>query len=414
MAPFTGEPSQTEQIALAIVPKVAGGCSMLGSGYIVYDILRRRQSKGGSYQQKKQTIYHHLMLGLSLCDIVMSFGLFTSTWPMPKDTPYVWGAMGNTASCAVIGFLETSGTSAVLYSGSLSTYYLLRIRNGWTERRLQSVEIWMHLIPLVFGLSTMIAGLPLKLYNSGIFDCWIAPYPLDCDQSWKHPDTSDPQYTPCLRGDNASIYQWAFDIIPKFSSIFLVTINMLLTYWSVREKEIKSQRFSMSAINSNHSSRVSLSQRMARQSYLYVGALYITYIPVAITRMTQLIRGHTYYGMILTIALTIPLQGCWNVLVYLRPRYLKIRDRQREEQHRQIAADPSLGSGTGNSSGLLATGFVVAIRGFSEAVREGELGEDEEENDIDNNDNQHNQDDGSLGEEKEKEEITDVNTDAKD
>ena len=386
MAPFTGNPSNSQMVALAIVPKVAGVFSMMGSGYIVYDVLRRNNRR-----KRSTSSYHRILLGLSLNDIIMSFGLFTSTWPMPVDTPSVWGARGNTATCEAIGFLEQAGVAAVLYSGSLSTYYLLKIRYGWTDAYLKRVEVWFHAIPIVFALATMIAGIPLKLYNSGIFDCWIAPLPLNCNQSWRHPDPSDPAYVPCERGDNASIYQWAFDIIPKFSSIFLVTINMVLTYLEVRRRETKVVRYSVNNnSNSNNNKSLRLSQRMARQSYLYVGALYVTYIPVAMTRMTQLIAGYTFYGMILTIAITIPMQGCWNLLVYLRPRFLLIRDQQRMQRERSVQRNGGDGGGkspeasattSSDNSGVMATGLVPLksdiVSAVSEAIRKGELDEEE-------------------------------------
>jgi hypothetical protein len=230
----------------------------------------------------------------------------------------------------------------------------------------------MHFIPIVFGLSTMIAGLVLDLFNSGIFDCWIAPFPQGCQESWKYNGE-----TTCIRGDNASIYQWAFDIIPKFSAVFLVTINMFLTYLAVQRKELSSQQYSAN-LTPRH-----LSQRMARQSYLYVGALWITYIPVAMTRMTQLIRGYTYYWMILTIAITIPFQGCWNVLVYLRPRYVYARDRQRRRSSQQQTQPERHGeSMISGQMGSSTSRRVFYWKAVSEAVREGELGEDEEEVDV--------------------------------
>jgi len=117
----------------------------------------------------------------------------------------------------------------------------------------------------------------------------------------------------------------------------------------VRLQERRTQQYSTCQ------NKLSLSKRLARQSYLYVGALYITYIPVIVTRLTQLLSGVTYYGMILTIAVTIPLQGFWNLLVYLRPRYLKARSRRRT-------------TSSGNGS---------FFRAVSEAVREGDLDEED-------------------------------------
>jgi hypothetical protein len=266
MAPFNGVPTHSQQIVLALMPKLAATLSIAGSGYIFFDCLRRRR------KTKDQNTYHRLMIGLSVCDVLMSAGLFTSTWPMPKETPNVWGAVGTVESCEAVGFLEQAGVAAVMYNGSLSTYYLLRIRYGWTASQIARVEPWMHAIPLIFGLATMIASLKLNLFNSGLFDCWIAPFPQGCQESWRTNGE-----TTCERGDNASLYQWLFDLIPKWASILLVTINMVMTHQAVYRQERAALRFSVTPEVSRSSSFSSPKPRvarlLARQSYLVSTAL---------------------------------------------------------------------------------------------------------------------------------------------
>jgi hypothetical protein len=312
MAPFNGIPTHSQQVVLAMMPKLAATLSIAGSGYIVFDCFRRRR------KTKDQNTYHRLMIGLSVCDLLMSAGLFTSTWPMPKETPHVWGAVGTVESCEAVGFLEQAGVIATMYNGGLSTYYLLRIRYGWTSSQLSRVEPWMHAIPLIFGLATMIASLKLDLFNSGLFDCWIAPFPQGCHESWRNNGE-----TTCERGDNASLYQWLFDLIPKWASILLVTINMVMIHQAVYRQERAALRFSVSQVTPEMSlsssfsrpkpkSKPRVARLLARQSYLYVGALYLTYVPVIMTRVTELISGSVFYGMLLTISITIPLQGFWN------------------------------------------------------------------------------------------------------
>jgi len=96
---------------------------------------------------------------------------------------------------------------------------------------------------------------------------------------------------------------------------------MWFTYRAVHTLERRSQHYQY-----NTRTSPSKSERLARQSYLYVGALYLTNLPLIVTRVTQFIAGVTYYGMMLSIAILVPMQGFWNVIVYLRPRYLKARD----------------------------------------------------------------------------------------
>eukprot|EP00543_Licmophora_paradoxa_P005567 CAMPEP_0202444278 /NCGR_PEP_ID=MMETSP1360-20130828/3416_1 /ASSEMBLY_ACC=CAM_ASM_000848 /TAXON_ID=515479 /ORGANISM="Licmophora paradoxa, Strain CCMP2313" /LENGTH=340 /DNA_ID=CAMNT_0049060241 /DNA_START=221 /DNA_END=1243 /DNA_ORIENTATION=- len=273
---------------------------------------------------------------------------------MPTDTEFVWGAIGTTETCTIVGFMEQSSVAGIMYNGSLSIFYLLRIRYGWSAHKIERLaEQWLHIVPITFGISTMVAGLPLKLYNSGIFDCWIAPYPQGCKQSWQineddfHDDgTAD--FTICERGDNASLYQFAFDLIPKWLSIILATVNMVLIYFKVAEQESKSHSKSFNAVAAATAAAAaannpeanateyeeqkrtrktpSMSTKLAVQSYLFVGAMYITYTPVIITRITEVVKGSVYYEMLLTISIAIPMQGFWNAFVYIRPRW--IRERQ--------------------------------------------------------------------------------------
>jgi hypothetical protein len=47
-----------------------------------------------------------------------------------------------------------------------------------------------------------VIGIFLDLYNNADLWCWIAPYPLDCLDSWTYGGESN-----CERGDNAWIYR---------------------------------------------------------------------------------------------------------------------------------------------------------------------------------------------------------------
>lgn len=97
--------------------------------------------------------------------------------------------------------------------------------------------------------------------------------------------------------------------------------------------------------------KLSVAQRLARQSYFYVGALYLTYIPVVTARLNEAFTGYVHWEQLYVISLLVPMQGFWNgtyqgsssshvnalpidltcrvlsltAFVYLRPRYLKYR-----------------------------------------------------------------------------------------
>jgi hypothetical protein len=113
----------------------------------------------------------------------------------------------------------------------------------------------------------------------------------------------------CTRGDNVTLYQWGFDMIPKLSSIAIVTVCMFLTWLSLYRQEQQTRRYSL---GTTKAVKLSVAQRLARQSYFYVGALYITYIPVIVARLNEAFTGYVHYEMLYTISFLVPMQGFWN------------------------------------------------------------------------------------------------------
>jgi len=88
--------SDFQQKFVAIVPKVTGGLSIVGSSYIIWHVAssRKRLSKP----------YHRLLLNMSAQDLIYSVRSFVSTWAIPSDTPGVYMNVGNTQTCTAAGF----------------------------------------------------------------------------------------------------------------------------------------------------------------------------------------------------------------------------------------------------------------------------------------------------------------------
>ncbi|CAB9519452.1 expressed unknown protein [Seminavis robusta] len=202
--PFT----KAQQWALVIVPKVTGFISLVFSGLVIYTVC--------SCKQKRSKTYHRLLLGISCVDVSSSFWLGLSTWPIPKETG-ILGASGTTASCTLQGFFTQFGVTSSFYNASLSVFYLLVIRYGWKDDQIRKIEPFLHAFPLLWGLSTSIAGLPLTIFNSANLWCWIAPY-------------KD-------RGENADLFRWILFYGPLWTMILLVTINVMLMFHHVRKLE---------------------------------------------------------------------------------------------------------------------------------------------------------------------------------
>lgn len=337
-------------------------------------------SRKGSYvapANVRYHTYHRLLLSMSIFDILSSCALFMSTWPIPADTPskIVYGAVGNQATCSAQGFFVQFSMGTVLYNATLSIFYLLSIRLRWSPQRVaQKAEPWLHAVPVLFALGTATAGVPLGLYNYARFMCYIVAKPFKCQETWKFGD--DPE-KPCQRGDNATVYNWAFNILPKAAVLIVVTLIMWLCHRHVLRLERRitkgpSSDYSVNRRSSQSSRRsreydededgddddkrniedefrddeaarpagtgkkgASMSKRIARQSFLYVGALYLTLLPGIVNRLTELIAGKRFAAVAMTIALLMPAQGFWNCFIYFRPRYLQVKRRQRRSREKE-------------------------------------------------------------------------------
>ncbi len=296
--------------ALAIIPKVTGMISFLCSLFLVSYILcsHKRRSK----------VFGRIMVGLCIADMLSSFfGWFLSTWPMPSESWLHYGAVGNTQTCSMQGFLFQLGLStATMYQSSLLLYYFLTIVKEWRETQIKKWEICFHLVPCMVGLVTSIVGLVLEIYNpvSRGSVCWIAEYPPYCGQSLS-----------CTRGFNANPFQWWLLYIFVCTTFLWLIIAMASIFHKVHAVEKKAQRYAHSSSNDN-------SREVAMQALFYAIAYTIPWIwaPIrgAIDTADIIFKYPTADNAVVALsivnAVIFPLQGLLNFLVYLRPRYTQI------------------------------------------------------------------------------------------
>jgi hypothetical protein len=60
-----------------------------------------------------------------------------------------------------------------------------------------------------------------------------------------------------------------------------------------------------------------------------------------LTRILQTVNGKVYFPLLLIAAMTTPMQGLPNFLVYLRPRWQSKRLQRRQQQQQQHRATPA-------------------------------------------------------------------------
>ena len=143
---------------MVILPKIIGGLSAVGSGYIIQNVMRDPRKRKGS-------TFHRLMLGLSTSDFLSSFFVyFLSSWPMPRG--YMRYAVGTVGTCDAAGFfLPLTVFTSPLYNCSLATFFLVQLKYNWSDQRIIEVEKWLHIVPWSVGLVAGILGLIMKSYG---------------------------------------------------------------------------------------------------------------------------------------------------------------------------------------------------------------------------------------------------------
>ncbi|KAL7466598.1 hypothetical protein ACHAXS_006893 [Conticribra weissflogii] len=206
--------------AVALIPKFPAFLSMFSSIFIVQHVLR---------DQKRRThIYHRILCCMSISDIIGSIGLFLSTWPIPKGEAYL--AAGNVRTCIAAGFFNQSATLCTpAYNVSLAIYYLLVVVKGWKENNIAKAEKYLHAFPIILGVGTGIAGIPLRLYNgAGLHLCWI--------QSGlpNHPENHNPHFSEFrvgfMRKKWINIQGRVFDIDRRVDKSGIKRFFMLVLY----------------------------------------------------------------------------------------------------------------------------------------------------------------------------------------
>ena len=274
---YLGASSDTKKKVLAWLPRVMAILSIIGSTFIIYDCIKS--------PEQRQKAMNQLLIGLSIFDLIGAFAYAFTTLPIPEDHEYspIYGAKGNAASCTTQGFFIQMGTISAYMNVSLAIYYLLVIKYSWDERRIQSIKWAMFLCPMVVGFVFAFVGIPY--YDS--LNLWC---------------------------NNTASY---WPDIPVAVAIGLATVIMSMVCWDVYSKEKASAKWrdggaavAAPKAKIKKSGRTSLSSRVFWQSFFYLMSFYLTW-PAYLGLQYAWAGGSSFtnYGLILTAATLVPLQG---------------------------------------------------------------------------------------------------------
>lgn len=313
--------SISQEKLLSLIGVVPGFLSILGSTTIIYKNLCNLSSS---------TPYDRLVFALSVCDIVATVSFVLSPFLIPSGeqakSVRVY-AIGTDGSCSLLGWLTQFGFSAVAYNGALSCYYLSTVRFKVSRKDFgEKYEKWIHATILGFFVVTATMGSSIGLFNEldlG-FGCWANDFPDGC---------VDDECT-------SRFFGWVIGAIPTLVTLILIIVNNLVVYRYVRSQfhktnpEDDTNLVEEAAFGSPEYERklrqATQLREVATQGFFYVGSFFLCYTCAFIVRTlesmlyTQEDEADIYILLVLNYFL-IPLQGFFNMLIYNRPNYTRVR-----------------------------------------------------------------------------------------
>mmetsp|Transcript_45520 Transcript_45520/g.110255 ORF Transcript_45520/g.110255 Transcript_45520/m.110255 type:complete len:645 (-) Transcript_45520:28-1962(-) len=358
-------PSHAQDQVLAILPIPSALLSVFGSSVIIYMVFK-------SKQQRKRTPYLRLLFAMSVYDIVLSLNWSVAAFLRPQDTSGRMLSMGNRTTCNLLGFLNELSHATIIYQGMLGVYFLLTARYGYCNSYIaRNIEPWMHIVSIGYPLAFAIAEGVLDGYGEVIMGigCWVVVTTEDCASNFfcsarvlRYLSCAVPLLTtiitlivsnriilvyareqmrpalyPCNRSltlgnstDNSDDSS-SDDSQPR-SRFFFITGRRHDKDDATADILTGSIAHSIEPVNNDQVRRLRL---ISSQAVLFVLSFLICNIWTPITglledhqadsiqcEMATLLR---YYPIFVLQAIFSPLQGFLNMMVFIRPKYLKFR-----------------------------------------------------------------------------------------
>lgn len=334
--------NDTQEIILEVTSVVTGLCSAVGSALILHVICL-------DLKANLRQAYFRILLGLCTMDLVVSGGglVIFGPWAVPKGTYFTSLARGNKATCTVNGFLLHMLFGSMLYTASLSAYFLLTIRYAATETWFRRyIEPLMHLVaclvPIVSGIFFAVHGTFNPLVVLPGF-CWLSHDIGECAEN------GDVECMLTKTGDFRTLRQV---LIGSISAIVWViqVVSLVLVYLKVRSTTLRLRNYEGGA------SRASLkrTQETGRVALMYIVAYFVCFLPINLLNgvhvdWTQDSRVVPFTLALLTKSLT-SLQGVFNCYIFMRARYRSLAEQKRSSVINLIERSRSIWSQ--NSSNL--------------------------------------------------------------
>jgi len=296
---------------VAIITKIVGLLSAMGSSYIIYSLVFDVKSADHRRQKLNRT-FDRLLLGLCVADCISSIAFFLGSWMIPAEPPTgyedIWNVMyphasGTIGTCAAQGFFVTIGwMSGWLLTSSIAISFLLQVRYKFPEQRMRVAEYFFFGISVLYPIVGSVCIFVDKGFNPHVLGyCTISPQ-VSIDGV-------------VTRGKRSSLYLLVFGLSPVFLTLVVIPVCMGMLFCFVRRQESRAARYSIAGTGAASTGR--RQKRVFIKSMLYMGAGLPACIICLIISLDSFGVIQVNYRILSYVTVSIlPLQGVLNVLIY--------------------------------------------------------------------------------------------------
>ena len=203
---------------------------------------------------KLSSIYHRIMFGIGISDIIYGLAKALTTLPMPAPGHDYWTdmvniqgiRMGNIQTCTAQGFfINFGGMLEAGYYLGLCAYYVCSIGFNMRNESLKRVEPVLHVAAIAFATSYSLPAVFDGGYNAffGTPTCTLVPKPWFCE---KNINGGGEGAVECIRGagEVSDVSPGSIQFLKNESGLvflLLATLCLVLVCWKVfcRERKIK-------------------------------------------------------------------------------------------------------------------------------------------------------------------------------
>ena len=254
--------TQDKADILGLMTKITSIPSIIGSSVILFRFLK-------SEAAVKRNLSQRIIVYMSILDVICSINFFIGPWIFFSST-----------LCTMQGFIVQLCVSAVFWNMAHTTNILLRVVLGVSVDKANRLEPLYHLIcwgiPVVGGAVGIFRN---KIVPVGAW-CWFAASELD------------------LRF--GTFYGWVF-----FAILYNIFIAIVVMVYISKRTNLSGFKLETKTV------------KATKNQLYYVAAFLVTFGPSSFVRILQSATGQIIFELQIIQALTLPMQGMLNCIIFL-------------------------------------------------------------------------------------------------